>query len=85
MGIGGKVIVDNIDGMIIVRDVRFIGGNKYYYYIVFIYYFDCVDLIDFEESIILIFLEEINFDVFYFSVEEKSRLKEMYGYMVCNI
>lgn len=27
MGIGGKVIVDNIDGMIIVRDVRFIGGN----------------------------------------------------------
>lgn len=85
MGIGGKVIVDNIDGMIIVRDVRCIGGNKYYYYIIFIYYFDCVDLIDFEESIILIFLEEINFDVFYFSVEEESRFKEMYGYMVCNI
>lgn len=46
MEIGGEVIVDNVNGMIVERDVRFNGGNKYYY-IIFIYYFDCEILMDF--------------------------------------
>lgn len=84
MGIGGKVTVDNIDGMTIARDVRLTGGNKHYHYTASTYYPDRADLTDLEESTTLTPPEEINFDVFYLSAEEESRLKEMYGYMVCN-
>uniref|UniRef100_K1QJ21 Uncharacterized protein n=1 Tax=Magallana gigas TaxID=29159 RepID=K1QJ21_MAGGI len=70
MGIGGKVIVDNVDGMIIARDVRLTGDNKHYHYTASIYYPDHADLTDLEESTALTPPEEINFDVFYFSAEE---------------
>lgn len=70
--------------MTIARDVRRTGGNKHYHYTTSTYYPDRADLTDLEESTTLTPPEEINFDVFYLSAEEESRLKEMYGYMVCN-
>ncbi|XP_062617165.1 uncharacterized protein LOC134278881 isoform X1 [Saccostrea cucullata] len=82
LGIGGKVTVDNIDGMTIARDVRLTGGNKHYHYTASTYYPDRVDLRDLEQCITSSVPEEINFDVFYLSAEEESKLKEMYGYMV---
>jgi hypothetical protein len=82
-GRGGKVTADNIDGMTIARDVRLTGGNKHYHYTATTYYPDRADLLDIEESATHRVPEVIPLDRFYLSKEEETKLKEMYGYMVC--
>lgn len=83
-GLGGKVTADNIDGMTIARDVRLTGGNKHYHYTASTYYPDRVDMLDIEDSTTRRVPEDISLDTFYLSEEEESKLKEMYGYLVCN-
>lgn len=87
LGIGGEVTVDNVNGMTVERDVKLNGGNKHHY-TASIYFSDRANLMDLQKSFSTTLTppEEINPDVFYMylSSEEKSRLKEVYGYMVCN-
>lgn len=70
MGIGGKVTVNNVDGMTITRDVRLTGGNKHYHYTASTYYPDRADLRDLEESTTLTPPEE-NFLMYSISVQKR--------------
>lgn len=78
----GKLTVDNIDGMMIARDIRLHKGNRHYHYAASTYIPDRINVKQMR-SLPPPIPDNMVHTKFFLSNEEEIKLKEMYSYMVC--
>lgn len=80
-GVPGKLTMDNIDGMLMARQVRLGSGNKHYHYTASTYYPDRVDAGHLSMKAPSN-TENLPHDVFFVSEAEKTAMLKNYGYLV---